>query len=230
MGYSLGAHLLLVVLVFVGGSWFSPPPLQLDQKPIQARLVRRGKPRDERLLPRKEQPPPPPPKKVEEAPPPAAPAKGPEPVPAPGLGAAPKEAARTGADGERRKKLFGAFDRVSKSRPEELEGEADGDELGDAARAEGERYWGLLTAQVRRHYDVSQTLSDGERLRLRAQVLLKISRAGDVLAAELAKPSGNSQFDNAVLLAVKKAQPFSPPPDHLRATLQKQGVVLEFTP
>lgn len=234
--YSIGAHVLLVVLVFAGGSLFNPPPIELDHKPIQARLVRKGTPRDEKLLPRLEQPPPPP-KKVE-APPPAPTPEAPKPAPAkPAVaieGVKPKETPRPQpgeSEGDRRKKLFGAFDKLSKAQPEEeLEGEADGDELGDAARAEGERYWGMLSAQVRRRYDVSQTLSDEERIRLRAQVLLKISRTGEVLEAKLAKPSGNAQFDNAVLLAVKKAQPFSPPPDHLRTSLQKQGVVLEFSP
>ena len=46
-----------------------PPKILPVQKPVTAKLVRLGKPRDKRLLPRKEEqpPPPPPPPKPEEA-------------------------------------------------------------------------------------------------------------------------------------------------------------------
>jgi TonB family protein len=132
---------------------------------------------------------------------------------------------------QRRKSLFSAFDRASKAaEPEELEGAEDGDPNGDAARAEGERYWGILTAQVRRHYDVSQTIPEQERIRLRARVVLKISRTGEVLQANLSQSSGNALFDNAVLSAVKKASPFSPPPEAVRDLLQRDGVQMEFSP
>ena len=59
---------------------------------------------------------------------------------------------------------------------------------------------------------------------------MRLSRSGEVLEARLAKASGNDLFDSAVLAAVKKASPFSPPPDHLRDPLQKTGVTLEFSP
>ncbi len=237
LGWSLGAHVGLVLVVFLGGSLFSGPKVDLDQKPIQARLVRKGKPRDEKLLPRKEELPPPP-EKVEAAPPPPTPAAPPPPetakVAIPGV--KPQPAAKPQPQpgetaGDRRKKLFGAFDKLSKQKPEEeLEGQEDGDELGDAAQAEGERYFGQINAQVGRHYDVSQTIPEQERLRLKADVTLKISRTGEVLRAELSRPSGNGLFDNAVLLAVKRASPFPPPPEHLRSTLQETGVTLRFTP
>jgi TonB family protein len=146
---------------------------------------------------------------------------------------APKPAPQPGqAQGEdRRKRLFGAFDKLAKSsKAEELEGAEDGDPSGDSATAEGERYFGLLSSQVRRHYDVADTIPESERLHLKAQVAVKLGRTGEVLEATLAKASGNPLFDSAVLSAVKKASPFSPPPNHLRNTLQKNGVVLEFRP
>ncbi len=102
--------------------------------------------------------------------------------------------------------------------------------MGDAAKAEGERYWGILSSQVRRHYDVSQTIPDQERIRLKARVVLKIGRTGEVIAAKLSRASGNDLFDSAVLSAVKKASPFSPPPEALRSVLQGDGVEMEFTP
>src|SRR5258708_16081820 len=63
-----------------------PPPMDLNQKPIRASLVRLGKPRDPDLLPQKEELPPPPPKSEgsERLPPPEKPLQPADPVPIPG--------------------------------------------------------------------------------------------------------------------------------------------------
>jgi TonB family protein len=227
-----------LALVLVASYLSRPASIDLNQKPIKASLVRLGKPRDPNLLPRKEELPPPPPPKAEEPPPPPPAAKPPEPpsvaIPVPGVKPTPPVAhpRQTGpSEADRRKQLFGAFSKTAKAaRPEELEGQADGDAQGDAAEAEGERYWGILSAQVRRNYDVSQTIPESERLHLKARVLIRIGRMGQLIETRLAQPSGNDLFDEAVLSAVKKASPFSPPPDPLRSSLQRTGVVLEFTP
>lgn len=233
---SLAGHAAVLLAVGLYSTFVEGPRMQLDQKPIRATLVRLGKPRDEKLLPRKEQPPPPPPKKVD-APPSSTPAPSEPPkvaVPVPGVKPAPTPAPQKGeAKGEdRRNRLFGAFDKLSKSskQEEELEGAEDGDPNGDSATAEGERYFGLLSSQVRRHYNVADTIPDSERLYLKAQVAMRLNRTGEVIEAKLARASGNPLFDSAVLAAVKKASPFSPPPDHLRDMLQKSGIVLEFSP
>ncbi|MGZ3461066.1 MAG: energy transducer TonB [Archangium sp.] len=233
---SLVAHGLVLLAVGLYATFFEGPRVQLDQKPIRATLVRLGKPRDEKLLPRKEEPPPPPPQKVEAppAPTPAAPEPAKVAVAVPGVKPAPKPPPQKGeTHGEnRRDRLFGAFDKLSKSskHAEELEGAEDGDPNGDSATAEGERYFGLLSSQVRRHYNVADTIPENERLYLKAQVAMRLNRTGEVIEAKLAKASGNTLFDSAVLVAVKKASPFSPPPDHLREMLQKSGIVLEFSP
>jgi TonB family protein len=235
---SLVGHGLVLLAVGLYATFFSAPRVQLDQKPIRASLVRLGKPRDEKLLPRKEEPPPPPPQQVETPPAPPTPTP-PEPakvaVPVPGVKpepAPPPTPQKGEAKGEnRRNRLFGAFDKLSKSKPrEELDGAEDGDPNGDSATAEGERYFGLLSSQVRRHYNVADTIPEAERLYLKAQVAMRLNRTGDIIEARLAKASGNPLFDSAVLAAVKKASPFSPPPDHLRDALHKSGIVLEFSP
>ncbi|MBF5044264.1 TonB C-terminal domain-containing protein [Aggregicoccus sp. 17bor-14] len=234
---SVMAHAVLVASGLIYNLVIAKPALPLDAKPITATLVRQGKPRDKALLPRKEELPPPP-KEEKAAPTPPAPTPepakpveaGPAPLAVPAAAKPPPQKGDSAA--ERRKKLFGAFDRTSKSKsePEELEGEEDGDPNGDSATAEGERYYGLLSSQVKRRYDVSDTIPDSERLQLRAQVALRISRSGEVIDVKLAKGSGNDLFDAAVLAAVKRASPFSPPPEALRNALQRDGVVLEFRP
>ncbi|RKG73601.1 TonB family protein [Corallococcus exercitus] len=234
--FSVGGHVAVLAAALLYARFTSAPKLDLDQKPINASLVRLGKPRDPKLLPRKEVAQPPP-KEVVAKPTPTPPADAPAPSPAavavPGVKPAPSPAPQKGeANAEdRRKKLFGAFDKSAKpTEPEELEGAEDGDPDGDSAVAEGERYYGLLKSQVRRHYNVADTIPDAERLYLKAQVAMKLGRAGEVLDVSLAKASGNELFDAAVVAAVRKASPFSPPPDALRDALQKNGVVLVFSP
>lgn len=233
---SLALHAALLGAVLVVSHFRLSPAIDLNQQPIKASLVRLGKPRDEKLLPRKEEPPP-----TQEA---QQPQPIPEPAPAepkaavaipdvkvrPLDSAANKSSDKSSAD--RRKQLFSAISRTSKTggKPQDLEGQVDGDPNGDSATQEGERYWGLLSTQVRRNYDVSQTIPEQERLHLRAQVVVMIGRAGEVLRVQVVKSSGNALFDNAVISAVNKAAPFSPPPDQLRDALQKKGVALEFRP
>jgi TonB family protein len=223
---SVLVHAVLLGLVLGYGALTARPMLDLDQKPIRATLVRQGPPRDEKLLPRIEEPTPPP---KEQAPPPApAPAVVPAPptAPAPAKTKAPGE--KTGAE---RQKLLGAFDKLSKSkRTPEASGALDGDPSGDSAQAEGDRYYAQLSAQVRRFYEVSETIPDQERLRLAAQVQLFIDPSGQLGRFRLVNSSGNDLFDSAVLAAVKRAAPFAPPPGHLRSALQKGGIVLRFVP
>jgi TonB family protein len=228
--WSAVVHAVLLTLAVVYAKLHESPAVDLDQKPIRATLVRQGTPRDEKLLPRIEQPPPPP--LEQQAPAPVATPEPPRPaVPSPVAPPAPprpKQAGEKKADP--RQKLLGAFDRMGTAKSEEKIGAADGDPGGDSAVAEGEAYYARLRSQITRFYDVSETIPDAERIRLTAQVAVFITPAGQLDRARLAKSSGNDLFDGAVLGAVKRAAPFSPPPPHLREPLQKYGVVLMFRP
>ncbi len=226
-----------------------PPKITPVQKPVTAKLVRLGKPRDKRLLPRLEQeaPPPPPPPKTVDVPVPDAPAAPPPPVSvpstAPTVPAAPQKTqtraptTRTShrtalATAARRQSLFSAFSNTAKSAADEAVGEEDGDPEGDSDSAEeGERYFGLILAKARRHYDVSKSISPQEIIRLKAVVVLYIGSRGELIRdPELQKSSGNGLFDQEVLMALKKAAPFGPPPKNLAETLRTVGVAIEAKP
>lgn len=218
---SIAGHVLLTSAALLLSWLFAGPAIDLEQKPIKASLVRLGKPRDEKLLPRKEpEPPPPPPKPAAVADP--APAPPSNAVKTPSKDAKPEKAPDT------KKSLFEALNRAGKEA--ELEGAVDGDPLGDSAVQEGERYHALLQAVVKRNYDVSDTIPEAERRTLRAQVSIRIDERGGVLDVRLVKASGNELFDAAVLGAVKKASPFAPPPAHLVTELKRDGVSFVFTP
>lgn len=220
---SVAGHVLAVAVWLVAGWIMAGPKVDL-QVPIKASLVRMGKPRDQKLLPRKEAEPPPSKPKVEEValPTPAPPDKA---VKIPTKDAKPEKV-------DKRKSLFDAFAKSARQDqpPEELEGEADGDPNGEAAKQEGERYFGMLKGVVKRNYDVSNTIDEAERRRLRAQVVLLIGAGGELLDVTVSIASGNETFDSAVLAAVKKTAPFTAPPEHLRDLLKKDGVGIVFTP
>ena len=214
MAFSLVSHALVVGGVLLLTWVLAGPPMDLDAKPIKASLVRLGKKREEKLLPRKE-----------EQAPPAEPTPTPMPAPKPEQKTKPDVASK-----EKKTSLADAFKKnASKAKPEELEGDPEGDKYGDSAVQEGERYYGLLSSAVHRYYDVSNTIEESARLRLKAQVRLRISDKGEVLEVGLSKSSGNEVFDSAVLGAVKKAAPFPPPPPNLRDQLKK-GLTFEFKP
>ena len=220
VGLSVVGHVVVVVLLLIFNWLWGAPKIDLEQKPIKASLVRLGKKREETLLPRKEEPPPPAPKTAEVAPKPTADKA----VKIPDKNAKPEKEAP-------RKSLADMMAAASKNaKPEELEGEADGDPNGDSAVQEGERYFGLLNSVIHRNYDVSNTIDEAERRRLKAAVAIRIDESGKLLEVVLTQPSGNELFDSAVVGAVKKAAPFTAPPEHLRKSLKKEGVALLFTP
>jgi TonB family protein len=232
---SLIAHGSLLV-VGLGYQYFtSGPSIDLDQQPIRATLVRRGEKRDEQLLPRKEEVPPPPQKSEgeKEVPTPVVPDQAIA-VPIPGVKPADNKAQKQAGekDGvDRRKSLFSAFSKSSKkTKVDELTGDPNGSDYGDSSVGEGDPYFALLIAQIRRHYDVSDTIPEQERMYLKAVARLFINRRGEVLRVDITKPSGNPLFDQAVRAAAKKASPVSPPPEKLRDQLQGSGISIEFKP
>src|SRR5262245_41539467 len=116
--FSVGGHVAVLVVAVLYARAMSGPKVDLNQQPIKASRVRLGTPRAPKLLPRKEQAPPPPkqvdakPMATPDAPAPAKPAVA---VPIPGAKPEPAPAAQKGdkAGEDRRKRLFGAFDKTA---------------------------------------------------------------------------------------------------------------------
>lgn len=243
--WAWAASLLLHALVFAGAFVTSLAQgcggRKEPEKPVVAKLVRLGEPREKHLLPRIPKAPPPPPAsrnapqvtpgkelstptKAETPTPPA-----PEPKPAaekstpaaspkpPAQAAAPKDAKPKASELDDIMKRFASADQVGKAEP--LPGQADGDPEGDAAEAEeGERYLALVQKRLRDNYLLPSTIPEAERIRLSAIVRIHIERSGRLARYEIEKPSGNPQFDAALEAAVTRASPFPPPPEHLLRT------------
>lgn len=210
-----------------------PPPVKLEDNIVKARLVKLGKKRDEKLLPRLDKAPPPPavPKK-------AAPKDAPKP---------PEKAKATPKLDAPRPKRASASDilnrfREDNDRPDldsliqkavgakSDEGHEEGNKLGSeiTGRLKAE-YNDVLVEKIRSLYELPDTISDEERVRLEGFLYLRIGPEGQLADAKVDKTSGNAAFDGAMVAAAKKAAPFPPPPIPLRP-FYGSGVVFRFRP
>lgn len=203
-------------------------------KPILAKMVALGKPRDQKLLPRKEEP----------AAAPAAPRAGPVVAPVPvaktpvKVATAQEPATKSAAKPLSRREqmaraLAGVDANVEKERkdrpPEEPEGLETGSETGTAAsEEEGDRYFAAVLEAVRAHYVLPSIISERELASLKATVVAFIARDGTIIRYEFEKRSGNKNFDDALERALKLSKVPPPPPE--REKLVREGVAFVFTP
>jgi colicin import membrane protein/protein TonB len=206
-----------------------PPgvPIDLEQKPIVAKLVRIGEKKPEEYLPRKEAAPPPAPAApapvvVSGPAAPAAPSKPAAPAPAPKpQAAAPARGAGT--------TLASVLSKVEREVQDERWGAPDGDPLGDADTAEeGDRYLALVDRELKANYRVPATIPERERLYLKATVVLFIEANGRVSRWKVVTPSGNPTFDAAVERTLEQSPRLPPPPDHVRERF-RNGLPIAFT-
>lgn len=241
LGASLAAHLLMFGGAWVYAMW--SPPRVVAEKPIVAKLVRLGKPRDEKLLPRLPKTPTTPPPTTKAAPAPA-PAPVPAPVPAPKAAPSPTAKAEpvapkpdpAAAAAARQKQMMEALARVapvdgptSDSGEVDLPGQADGDAMGTAEdAAEGDRYLALVEQALRSNYVLPTTISAKERLYLKCVLFLKIAASGKIDSFRIAESSGNPHFDRAVEASVARTM-LAPPPDSFRKTY-RDGLEIVFKP
>lgn len=222
---SLGLHIGLVA-----GWIFFPEPtkpaLDLDAAVVKTKLVKLGKPRDEKLLPRLPTSPPPPdaaktaPNK--EQPQPEKPEKNAEKQPSAAdiLNEFKKENAQP-TDVNSILKRFGEPDD---------QGQLDGDKEGVALEGEiKDAYFARVSARIQKQHEISATISDEERVRLKCVIALKIDGEGNVLEARVQQSSGNDVYDNGALAAAKRASPMPAPPPPVRE-LAERGFALNVCP
>lgn len=230
-GVSFIVHIAFVI-VWAVSSFQRAPAVDLDENVIKTRLVKLGKQRDEKLLPRLDASRPPPPVNQKGPPQPEPPKdKEPEKQPEP----KPEEPKRSAADilkdfaKEEEKPSLDSLinDRIGEPLDE---GHEQGSELGtDITGRMKTDYNDLLQAKVKQAYVLPTTLTDEERVRLWTNLFVKVGDNGELLDVRLSPPSGNAAFDSAVLSAARKAAPFPPPPIQLRA-FYRDGVGMKVCP
>lgn len=102
-----------------------------------------------------------------------------------------------------------------------------GTDLRGVARLDHQAYLGQVEQKAKRHWNLPHWLAG---VSLRARLRLYIDSQGYVVKKEVIQTSGNSAFDDTVILAVESASPFNPPPDHLANILAVEGVEIDFSP
>jgi colicin import membrane protein len=215
------------------------PVIDLQQKPIVAKLVRLGEKRPQAWLPRKEpagpppapapQAPPVPVAKPEPTPPPPAPAP-PSPKPKEAPAPKPKPAAASRSSGN--DVLASVLSRVKreKAAEEPVYGDPEGDPFGDASEGSaGDRYLALVQRALNESYVLPATISERDRIHLRATVLLFIDAEGRILRHTFESRSGNEAFDAALDRAIEAAR-LPPPPAELRQKYRTEGLGVIYRP
>ncbi len=190
------------------------PAIDLEQKPIVAKLVRLGEEHPREWLPRKEAPPQPP------TAPAAVPVPGPAPSPAEPRAPGPKADKRLASVLERlqRQKALGEPPRF---------GSPAGSPLGESSEAEGDQYLALVQQALHSNYRVPATLSEADRQRLQAVVVLFVEPNGRISRFRFEKKSGRPEFDEALERAVRQTR-LPPPPPEQRARYREVGLGVRF--
>jgi outer membrane biosynthesis protein TonB len=216
LALAIGLHLAVVAAaLFLPKLLDRPHPVR---KPVIAHLVALGKPRDPRLLPRKES----------EPPAGAAPASAPQKPGAPAKSAPQRQLTRQEM---MERAVAGAARRTRDEKPDpERAGQETGSPSGTAASAEeGEKYFGEVEDRIHANYVVPSVISERERLYLSATVVIYIGRDGTIVKHVMTKPSGNSFIDQALVLAIQRTRLPAPPPE-LARLVRDEGLEINFKP
>lgn len=221
----LGPGLVLAIalhVAVVAAAFFLPRLLDRPhalRKPVIAHLVALGKPRDPRLMPRKEA----------EPPAAAAPASVPEKAGAPSK-SVPSSRQLTRQELMERA-LAGAARRTKDEKPDpERAGQESGSPTGSAANVEeGEKYFGEVEDRIHANYVVPSVISERERMYLSATVVIYIARDGSIVKHVMTKPSGNTFIDQALVLALQRTRLPAPPADLLKL-VRDEGLEINFKP
>jgi len=212
----------VVVHLGIFGAWVAWPEsskarVDLDEAIIKTRLVKLGKPRDEKLLPRLPTSPPPPPPTESKPQPTVDPPKTPDTLPQPAPESKPSAADilnkfKSQTDTPRDLKDL-IKDRIGEPTDE---GRPDGDAEGSALDGEvTASYFARVQARIQNAMEVSSVLTDEEQVRLRAVLCLKIGEDGTVSDVTV-KTSGSQIYDADVVAAARRASPVPAPPPPAR--------------
>lgn len=102
---------------------------------------------------------------------------------------------------------------------------APGSSLTGIERLEHESYKGDLDRHIKQFWSLPEWIA---RKKLRAMVLVKIDNKGRLLSKRLTQPSGDSSFDDSVMLTIDQSAPLPAPPEKFVAKVAIEGILIEF--
>jgi TonB family protein len=101
-----------------------------------------------------------------------------------------------------------------------------GTPLSGLDKIEADEYLQSLDAQIKQAWTLPQWLASQKKLR--AQVLVKFNRAGQLQSAQIASSSGNTTYDNYCVQAATAAAPFPKVPEKFSEKFSIDGLVIGF--
>jgi TonB family protein len=213
---SAAAHVGIIVALVVASLEGRGRPM--PQAVLTTKLVRLGKERPPELLPRKVAPPPEPQ------------------TPAPALSSQSSKDSATPSAKDRIKQLSqvnNALDRLRQETQEDPDGHPDGVRDGDVSDAKlavlGNMYGTEITRCLQKYYAI-EGIEPAKVKNLKTTIVLRIDAKGEFMSHRIDHSSGLAAFDRAVEQAVKRCGGVSPPPKELRDDVQRDGILVEFTP
>jgi TonB family protein len=204
----------------------SKPAVNLDDAIVKTRLVKLGKQRDEKLLPRLPTAPAPP--SADKKAPPTLETDKSNPQPDSSKKPTAAEILEKLKDDQKPSDVRDLIkQRIGEATDEGKEdGDKDGVDLDGEIKA---TYFARVAAHIQKHMEVSSVITDEERVRLRAVLSMQIGDDGALDALKVQASSGSTVFDNDVLSAARRSSPVPAPPPPVRA-LANSGIALNFCP
>src|SRR5690606_23938914 len=88
-----------------------------------------------------------------------------------------------------------------------------------------DQYIGSLDVHVKNNWSLPEWMLAQN---FRAEVYIRIDRNGQLIERKLRVKSGNSEFDQRVMDALEKSNPFPPPPEKFIDLVGIQGITFAF--
>jgi TonB family protein len=207
-GVSFALHIVLV-LAYVFWPQSAHAAVNLDDAIVKTKLVKLGKERDPKLLPRKDA-----------SPPPDAASSKSKPNTEQNESNPQKDAStkQSAADilNQLKEKERSVNDLIREKIGEQTdEGREDGDKEGNALDGEIEASY-LMRVKLAVEKNLKHSISPEEGVGMRCELALQIDDQGNLVSARIQKQSKSSSFDNDVLAAAKRVGTFPAPPPPVR--------------
>lgn len=99
--------------------------------------------------------------------------------------------------------------------------------ISENTSSEYSKYQTMIRSKIIREWVVP---ANKDAKDLRTSIKAMINSNGEVISAELQSSSGNKQFDQSALKAIKRASPLPIPPNSLANEVYNEGLLVEFNP
>lgn len=102
-----------------------------------------------------------------------------------------------------------------------------GSELTGLNKMQADNYTGEVLRHMKNHWEIPQYIKNNS---LSTMVLVRFDESGNILSKNVVKSSGNAAFDEIVLSAIQNSSPVPPPPAKFAKIASIEGFLFRFSP